>query len=242
MSDVHSWFSRARLRPDASLAALRKILVPDRQDARAAAAHRLVWTLFADSPDRRRDFLWREGEPGTFYILSAREPHDTHGLFELFPPKPYAISLAAGDRLEFTLRANATVARGGEPGKRGTPCDVVMDALYRIPAGVERAGARATVIESAALRWLTAQGERNGFSLAERSEGHKPWLNVLGHRVLRIDRGKAVPARFGVLDLEGVLEVSDPQTFSAALVQGFGRAKAFGCGLMLVRRQKSGSA
>lgn len=241
MSDAHSWFSRARLRPDASLAALRKLLVPDRQDARTVAAHRLVWTLFADSPDRRRDFLWREGEPGAFYVLSAREPHDAHGLFDLSPPKPYVISLAAGDRLEFSLRANATVARGG-PGKRGSPCDVVMDALYRIPAGIERASARASAIESAALRWFTAQGDRNGFSLAERPADHKPWLNVLGHRVIRIDRGKAEPARFGVLDLEGVLEVRDPRAFSAALLRGFGRAKAFGCGLMLIRRQKSGSA
>jgi CRISPR system Cascade subunit CasE len=41
---------------------------------------------------------------------------------------------------------------------------------------------------------------------------------------------------FGVLDISGVLEVRDPARFLARLIQGFGRARAFGCGLMLIRR------
>ncbi len=40
----------------------------------------------------------------------------------------------------------------------------------------------------------------------------------------------------GVLDYEGVLTVEDPVLFLSALTVGFGRARAFGCGLMLVRR------
>jgi CRISPR system Cascade subunit CasE len=50
-----------------------------------------------------------------------------------------------------------------------------------------------------------------------------------------MDRPKAA-IRIGVLDLEGVLVVSDPARFCHCLAQGFGRAKAFGCGLMLIRR------
>jgi CRISPR system Cascade subunit CasE len=34
-----------------------------------------------------------------------------------------------------------------------------------------------------------------------------------------------------------VLEVTEPQAFVAAVLRGFGKAKAFGCGLMLIRRQ-----
>jgi CRISPR system Cascade subunit CasE len=41
-----------------------------------------------------------------------------------------------------------------------------------------------------------------------------------------------------VLDFEGVLEVTDPVRFLAALANGFGRARAFGCGLMLIRRAR----
>jgi CRISPR system Cascade subunit CasE len=39
-----------------------------------------------------------------------------------------------------------------------------------------------------------------------------------------------------VLEFAGVLTVRDPARFLAALAQGFGHAKAFGCGLMLIRR------
>ncbi|WP_243641924.1 type I-E CRISPR-associated protein Cas6/Cse3/CasE [Rhodovulum steppense] len=42
--------------------------------------------------------------------------------------------------------------------------------------------------------------------------------------------------QFGILDLEGRIEVTDPEALLARLARGFGRAKAFGCGLMLIRR------
>ena len=37
-------------------------------------------------------------------------------------------------------------------------------------------------------------------------------------------------------DLTGEIAVTDPKAFLAKLAQGFGRAKGFGCGLMLIRR------
>lgn len=225
------FLSRARLRRDASVCALWPLLAPNgRSAARVEASHRLVWSLFADAEERTRDFLWREAAPGTFYLLSARPPEDRHGLFELDPPKPFAPALAVGDRLAFSLRANATVARGGGPGRRGKPVDVVMDALYRVPKGEERATQRADAVQRAGCAWLARQGERAGFRVAAGG------VRVLGHRVLRLARPGGEPARFGVLDLEGTLEVTDPAAFMAALGMGFGRAKAFGCGLMLIRR------
>jgi CRISPR system Cascade subunit CasE len=39
-----------------------------------------------------------------------------------------------------------------------------------------------------------------------------------------------------VLDLSGALTVTDPTLFLEKLSGGFGRAKAFGLGLMLIRR------
>jgi CRISPR system Cascade subunit CasE len=235
------WITRARLRPDASVSTLRQLLIPKGVDGRVAAAHRLVWSLFADSINRKRDFLWREAGPGTFYLLSERLPQDTHGIFELAPPRAFTPSLLPGDHLAFVLRANATIARA-RPGGRGKPCDVVMNALHGVPPGPERARARAAAVQTAALTWIEGQGARNGFSLARRPsfttapEGLQPWLDVLGHRVVRVNRGDAPAARFGVLDLQGVVEVGDPTRFLTAIQRGFGRAKAFGCGLMLIRR------
>ncbi len=223
--------SRARLRRDAPAGALWPLLVPAGPDSgRVEAAHRLVWSLFADVPERRRDFLWREAAPGIFYLLSARRPEDRHGLFDIDPPKVFAPLLNPGDRLAFSLRANATVARGGGPGRRGKPVDVVMDALYRVPPGPERAAQRAEAVQAAGRSWLVRQGERAGFRASAET------VRVLGHRVLRLARRDGDPARLGVIDLEGALEVTDPSSFLAAVACGFGRAKAFGCGLMLIRR------
>ena len=42
--------------------------------------------------------------------------------------------------------------------------------------------------------------------------------------------------QFGILDFLGTIEVTEPDQFLEALHRGFGRAKAFGCGLMLIRR------
>lgn len=218
--------TRARVRRHVPADALRELLLPSDMSQRAGAGHKLVWTLFADAPDRERDFLWRETDAGMFYILSQRAPNDQHGLFELDPSKSFAPVLAAGDRLAFSLRANATVAKPGGPGVRGKRADVVMAAIRDVPPGA-RAAERAAAVQREGRKWLDTQGARAGFAVRS--------LGDTTYRTLNIGRtGPA--ARIGVLDFEGVLEVCDPDVFAAALARGFGRAKAFGCGLMLVRR------
>jgi CRISPR system Cascade subunit CasE len=220
--------SRATLRRDVPAAALRSVLLPVGDGDRTATAHRLVWTLFGDSPDRSRDFLWREGDGGTFYFLSTRPPEDRHGLFELAPERPYLADLEAGQRLRFLLRVNATVARGGGEGRRGKPCDIVMDALRDVPKEL-RAGQRQGVATRVARKWLDQRGTTSGFALAAED------VFVLGYRVLGFSRSRGDPMRIGVLDVEGTMEVQDPAILRAAVANGFGRAKAFGCGLLLAR-------
>jgi CRISPR system Cascade subunit CasE len=88
------------------------------------------------------------------------------------------------------------------------------------------------VIARAGRAWLDRVGARCGFRFSAPGD-----CNVVAHRVLALPREAGRPvARLGVLDLEGVLEVSDPVRFVAALADGFGRGKAFGNGLMLIRR------
>ncbi len=233
------YLSRARLRRDAPVSALRVLLAAS-DSARVGGGHRLIWSLFGDSPDRARDFLWREADPGTFYLLSARPPEDRTGLFALEDPKPFAPVLGSGDRLRFALRANATVARTGEGHPRangrvrGRPCDVVMDALTSIPRA-ERGAERQVVVSRAGLQWLAKQGGRAGFTFVGETPQRPADVRVLGYRTLRVDHAGPT-ARLGVLDFDGVLTVEEPEAFVAALAQGFGRAKAFGCGLMLIRR------
>jgi CRISPR system Cascade subunit CasE len=60
--------------------------------------------------------------------------------------------------------------------------------------------------------------------------------NVDGYETLRLNRDGAAPIRFSRLDFQGVLRVDDPARFLTRLAAGFGRSRAFGCGLMLIRR------
>jgi CRISPR system Cascade subunit CasE len=231
------YFTRARVRRQVPAAALRELLLPSDDGRRAGTGHRLVWTLFADREDRERDFLWREAATGVFYLLSRREPVDRHALFELDSPKQFAPVLAAGDRLSFSLRANATIAKGGGPGIRGKPCDVVMDAIKHVVPGA-RAPERAKAVQLAGRRWLQAQGVRSGFALetgASDDDALRAKVLVTSYRTLRVDHAGPT-ARIGVLDFEGTLTVTRPELFLDALSRGFGRAKAFGCGLMMIRR------
>ncbi|MEP6494621.1 MAG: type I-E CRISPR-associated protein Cas6/Cse3/CasE [bacterium] len=228
--------SKVTLRRDAPIAALRDVFVPDEETRRTTVGHQLMWTLFGDAPDRTRDFLWREAGDGRFYVLSRREPLDRHDLFHIDPPKPFVPKLAAGDRLRFSLRANATVARRVDGMKRGKPVDVVMDALYNIPKGEARALARADAVQAAGLQWLARLGERAGYSIAINTADSGTWTaRVASHRVLTLDHRQS-EMTIGVLDFEGELEVVDPVALLTSIAAGLGRAKAFGCGLMLIRR------
>lgn len=226
------YLSRARLKRDASVSSLAPLLLGTigRDGSARQPGHHLVWSLFADDPNRRRDFLWRETAPGVFLILSARPPEDRHGLFEIAEPKPFTPALEAGDGLRFSLRANPVVRRRDASRRRSVKHDVVMDALRSIPEG-GRAPHRLEVMREQGHAWLERQGAKAGFQIrpdAVRVDGYDQ------HRILR--RGAQRPMSYSTLDFEGILTVSDPDSFLAAIARGFGGAKSFGCGLMLIRR------
>jgi CRISPR system Cascade subunit CasE len=221
------FLTRARLRRDGGLAALARLLVPEADGARTAAAHRLIWSLFCGAADQKRDFLWREEAPGQFLALSPRPPANPDGLFEV-DYQDFAPLLAVGDRLGFRLRANPVVARAAAGKGRGKRHDVVMDALHSLPVG-ERAAQRLAKVVEVGGAWIARQGEQAGFSVIGTP-------SVDGYETVRLPREGVPPIRFGQLDIEGVLRVEDPARFMARLAEGFGRSRAFGCGLMLIRR------
>lgn len=218
------YLSRVRIAQTPSAQALSSLLMPSDAGHRRSAHHNLLWTIFADGPERRRDFLWRAESDGSFLALSTRVPQQMD-LFEPHQVKAFAPRLAAGDRLAFSLRTNAT--RMKRDGKR---VDVVMDALHGLPAGA-RAPGRMDAASREGAAWLERQGAAAGFRLLG--------ADVLDYstETLPDPRGKRAGAlKFGILDISGQLEVIDPAAFLTRLAQGFGRAKAFGCGLMLIRR------
>jgi CRISPR system Cascade subunit CasE len=220
--------ARARLRRDLpAKKALARLLVPDEAGAQLGAAHHLVWALFADDGARRRDFLWRQTRPGEFLILAARMPVDQHGLFSL-EYKAFAPVLSRGQRLGFDLRANPVVSTSPAPGERGKRHDVVMHALSKVAPG-ERAAARNEAILEAGAAWLVRKGTAAGFGVDPER------LNIDGYDRVRIPREEARAVTFSTLTFQGVLTVNDPARFLASVLSGFGAAKGFGCGLMLIR-------
>jgi CRISPR system Cascade subunit CasE len=219
------YLSRLSLRRDASLAALAPLLVPADSGAQTGIAHRLIWAAFADDPKRERDFLWRQDEKRRWLVLSARLPPDSHGLFEV-ESKSFAPVLEKGHRLTFALRANAVVTRKDEKG-RPKRSDIVMDRLRAFQKG-ERAPERDRLAVEASRDWLVQQGEKSGFQLDR--------VDAL-YRTEKIPRSGEKPIELGLLDLEGDISVETPELFLPALAAGFGKAKGFGCGLMLIRRR-----
>ncbi len=230
------YFSRLTLNRDAPAAALMPLLNPREPGPAADAHHRLIWSVFADSAERKRDFLWRHDGKGRFYTLSGRPPRPS----DLFNPpetKLFDPVLRTGDLLQFTLRANATkdraeVSRMEKAARRGNSrrVDLVMDILRDAPEREKRAENRESAARAAAVAWMTSQGAAKGF---------EPRVTVVeGYSTIELGSGRRDGATFGILDLTGEIVITDPQVFLAALAVGFGRAKAWGCGLMLVRRAR----
>ena len=226
------YLSRVHLRGDASVAVLAPLLLGNtgRGGRGTQSGHHLIWSLFADRANRRRDFLWREMAPGVFYVLSARRPENSHGLFEIAAPKPFSPVLEPGDRLQFCLRANPVVRRRDPNRGRSVKHDVVMDALRSHRKG-ERADRRLAIVREQGLAWLQRQGAGTGFTFLPddvRADGYDQ------HRIRR--RRAAPPMFFSTVDFDGILTVGDPDAFLGAVACGFGASKAYGCGLMLIRR------
>jgi CRISPR system Cascade subunit CasE len=92
--------------------------------------------------------------------------------------------------------------------------------------------------DSALESWLKEKGARNGFELVhgESMNGKKRLkFQAEGYRWHAMPK-KGRDAGFSSVDFEGELQVVDPELFQTMLFNGIGPAKAFGCGLMMVRR------
>jgi CRISPR system Cascade subunit CasE len=237
------YLSRARLR--AGHERLGPLLFPSDPAHRMGATHRLVWAMFPRDLTER-PFLYRETSPShaagpatrsELMVLSKLPPNDAEGLFEL-ETKPFAPILPVGQRLRFSLRANPTAQKSeiAADGKRKSRrYDVVMAALKKLDQ-VERVAARPRLIQQEGRAWLQRQSESAGFSLPELAE-----VNIDGYEQFDVDPEgrRAIRAKRAVhsrLDFDGLLEVTDPVLFLSRLAEGFGRARAFGHGLMLIRR------
>ena len=91
------------------------------------------------------------------------------------------------------------------------------------------------IVDDALEKWMIRQGERHGFLLAKDDNNQCKFQNS-AYNWHSIKAGKGKKSGFSSVNFLGNLEIIDVEKFTKALFGGLGRAKAFGCGLMLVRR------
>jgi len=233
---------------------------------RSYGMHRLLWDLFSDGEsflfreESSREQLATPRNRPLYYLLSQSRPDSQSPIFQI-ETKEYSPNLKARDQLAFRLRANPTIARKTAGKKNSVRHDVLMDAQQQwlrnaceqrslslkgtkgqlkrtLLSHPDFSGSEghallnqetATVINQAAINWLKQRSEINGFDIDESQ------IEATGYRWNALPE-KGRHAGFSSMDYEGVLTVTDPVRFLQRIEKGFGPAKAFGCGLMLIRR------
>lgn len=260
MSDARHYFSRIRLKSETpDLMTLARLATKDHYQE-----HRLVWSFFPDEPEAKRDFIYRREAKAlsteendlarlTYYMVSRRPPQPNSAIWEV-ETRDYAPQLVVGDCLEFSLRANPvsrskkprTEAGEAEYRKRREASGKAMprdsrrrkrDDLMKMtvqhlqetfgPTWKEHYD-RVELANEAGRCWLETQGQRLGFDIEDAS--------VASYSYDSFTPRKGETVEIGRMDFTGNLRVAQPEAFSKALFEGIGPAKAFGCGLLLVRR------
>lgn len=175
--------------------------------------------------------LWRvDQDPGAIalYLVSPTPPSFEHlqeqagwGNRESWAIRDYAPvidQLGVGRRYAFRLVANPVRTVTGED-------------------GVKRRHAHVTAAQQ--LGWLLERAERMGVRFPE-ADG-EPAVRVTGRETARFQRAgsRVTIAR---TRYDGALEVADPAALRRTLVEGIGRAKGYGCGLLTLAPLSGGAA
>ncbi|MBI3371756.1 MAG: type I-E CRISPR-associated protein Cas6/Cse3/CasE [Betaproteobacteria bacterium] len=187
--------------------------------------HRQLWRLFPGeeketrlrSDDMRQGFLFRAEESGLgrtarLLVQSRQAPEIAQGLTILgtreIRPEP-----SAGQRLCFILTAN--------------PIKTIVDAERRDKPDKKSGKCRVPLIRDEDQReWLARK-----FAGAAEVEA----VTVQPRPPLYFRKGGR-GGKLACVTYEGVLRVTHSGNFISLLKNGIGHAKAFGCGLLLVRR------
>lgn len=204
--------------------------------------HQWLWQFFEAPEGTPRDFLFRssdvDGMP-RYHVVSARQPSTSVTGWNV-QSRAYDPRVSKGTRLRFELRANPVVThkRGGKSRRD----DVVMHAKREMldARGLARwkdwAGEDKPplyeLVADACGRWLRNRAQQAGFSVIDDSLRVDNY-NRLAEKAPKRANGKAI--QLSTVDFSGELEVENAGHFRMALIQGIGHAKAFGCGLLLVR-------
>lgn len=207
------------------------------------AEHQWLWQFFPSSEEQSRDFIFRRHaleQIPRFYVVSQRPPTAFSAAWQV-QSRSYDPQLLEGQRLSFQLCANPVVTKKNDAGKSQRH-DVVMQAKKQLLAehgfnaeakwkewqDEDNKPLLYELVQKTCIDWLQSRASNHGFTVIAASvDAYQQ--NRAGKREIR----------FSTVDFSGELLVTDPELFQQALFNGLGHAKAFGCGLLLVKRMES---
>ncbi len=177
--------------------------------------------------EERKRMLWRVdylGDTCYLLVLSAELPDFLHiaskfgyGHWERKNYNPLLARLQSGQIWRFRLRANPIQSSFTEKNEKSG-----------------RGKVFAHVTQQQQRQWLIGRAQACGFSLHENAFDvvHTEWKKF--HKAKRSSHEVILR----IADFEGILTISDAESFKHTLLSGIGRAKAYGCGLLTLARYR----
>ena len=220
--------------------------------------HQALWQLFDLPTGSDRPFLYREYERGGqtfYYVLSTLKPNLNHPFFTV-EAKVFNPNFFAGQRLAFEQRANPVSSLKDNEG-RASRHDVLMLAKKSMIAqGFDDAYSVDQAMFDAGVDWITSQQRMQSWGVVihpnlelsaytqhqlrrtkdDLDKQKQPDNNINNSNADKEQhKAKNKMIQFSSIDYAGALEIQDVDLFCSQMIRGFGKQKAFGCGLMLVR-------
>lgn len=183
-------------------------------------AHKLHQRIMQAFPDEEREkaradwnVLFRQEPESDVVLVSSAIEGNWNRLPSGYLSQPFASKLFDVEQMPFSVGQLLQFRLKANPSKRDNQTRKLIGMFH----------------EADQLEWLSRQGDRNGFAVQQVDVIQTP--NIFGRK----GEGKA-PIRLATVLYQGVLRVKDVDRLVAALQQGIGRGRSYGCGLLSVAR------
>lgn len=186
---------------------------------------RLLWRLDLDDPFRLGLLLVSADVPSLEHVVEQFGwPSSSDRQAETRPYRTFLDSLTAGQEYAFRLTANpvqSVAKRDRGERVRGKPVplttrvqqtDWILERSQRAGFTIRKSAASQAMGDDTLLDLLVTRPNRIGFRKGQGSNTQRVTLHTVTY--------------------EGTLTVDDPVLLRAAMTDGIGRAKAYGCGLL----------
>lgn len=185
--------------------------------------HIHLWSMMGVSPEASREFIFRSDmtEDGLRVLVLSPNPLQNVAPEWILQAKAFAPSFEAGQLLQFKVRITPVidiVQKGARSKRTNLVSHLYLKHEKKIPVS--------QIIQEAASQWLGGRAANSGFTLLDCVASNYQKFTITE---------KAHPFEVQSLDIEGVIEVTQPELLIERLISGFGKSKYLGFGLMLVR-------